>query len=91
MSAASEAGLWAQYDRRSANAKARAKQRMIILMEIEEQVGAGSGRTAASEAVARKHGVSLRSISDWRALVKGVPRHNWLPCLVSQYKGGRKK
>ncbi|MEP7221539.1 MAG: transposase domain-containing protein [Novosphingobium sp.] len=90
-SAAREAELWAQYNRQSAKNKARAEQRMALLMEVEAQEKAGSGRTAASNVVARKHGVCPRSIGDWRALVAGVPKEGWLPRLATQHKGGGKQ
>lgn len=90
-SAASDAELWSQYNRLSAKAKARSEQRMTLLMKIEERVKAGIGKTAATAEIARKNGVGTSAVAEWFALVKGVARHNWLPRLVPQYKGGGKQ
>ena len=90
-STASEAELWANFDRQTAKKRAIAERRVAIIAEIEAQVLAGSGRTAAAKAASRKHGVSLRSIGDWRALVVGAPKAGWLPRLVPQHKGGGKQ
>lgn len=88
MSAAAELADW--FARQPDTIKNRAKKSMAILAEVNALVELGNRRTAATESVARKHGVSPRAIAGWHALVAGFPRAQWLPRLAPQYKGGGK-
>ncbi|MFM2278865.1 MAG: hypothetical protein RLZZ444_1096 [Pseudomonadota bacterium] len=87
----SEAELWEWFDRQSGSIKEKAKLRLAILTEIETLIDRDWGRTEATRVVARKHGVSVRAIADWRTGLEEVPRHGWLPRLAPQYKGGGKE
>jgi hypothetical protein len=87
----SETELWEWFDRQSSSVKEKAKQRLAILTEIETLIDGDWGRTEATRVVARKHGVSVRAIADWRTSLEEVPRHGWLPRLAPRYKGGGKE
>lgn len=86
-----EAEAWAWYDQQPTSIKAKAEQRLAILSEIEASVDAGATKTAATQQIARAHGVSARAVADWYALIVSVARVDWLPRLAPQYKGGGKE
>lgn len=87
--AAAEAWRW--YESLPDRIKAKAAQRMAILMEIEGRIETGTGRTAATQEVARAHGVSPRAVAEWYTMAGKASRHDWLPYLAPQYKGGGKE
>ena len=87
----SEAEAWAWYDQQPTATKRKAEKRLAILTEILARVDAGTAKTAATEAVARGHGVSPRAVADWFSLIGNAPRTDWLPRLAPQYKGGGKE
>ncbi len=88
MSAAAELADW--FDRQPDAIKNKAKARLAILAEVNALVASGTGRTAATEIAATKHGVSPRAIASWHSAVAQFPNSQWLPRLAPQYKGGGK-
>ncbi len=85
------ADRWAWFDAQSCATKARAEQRLRILLEVEANVRSGTGKTAAIALAANAHGVSPRAVVAWFADVAGIPNANRLPFLAPQYKGGGKE
>lgn len=88
MSAAAELKEW--FDRQPDAIKAKAAARLAILAEVNALVSSGTGRTAATEAAAAKHGVSPRAIAGWHSAVSKFPKVEWLPRLAPRYNGGGK-
>lgn len=88
---AAAAERWAWFDEQTTETKKRAERRLTILQEIERLVATGTGKTAATQAIARKHGVAASPIADWWKAVADVPPAHRLPFLAPQYKGGRAK
>ncbi len=83
----SREAAWAAYDRRTDKHKRRAHERVLVLADVAELVGAGHPHTIAVMEVAAARGVSQRSIYAWTAMVAGVRRDDWLAYLVPQYAG----
>ncbi|MFZ5744827.1 MAG: transposase domain-containing protein [Pseudomonadota bacterium] len=83
-----ESNAWAWFEKQSNAIRAKANKRLSILVEIEELVGTGATKTAATHEVAQRHRVSPRAVAEWFAMVAGASRRHWLPRLAPQYKGG---
>lgn len=86
-----DADAWAWFDQQPSAVKAKAEERMAILLEVEAARDAGMNRNKAVETVADRHGLSCRAIGDWLALAAQVRRQDWLPQLAPKYKGGGKE
>lgn len=82
---------WGWYDRQSASIKAKAINRLSMLMEVETLRDAGTTQTSAINVVATRHGVSPRAIAGWFADVAGVSASDRLPFLAPRYQGGGKE
>lgn len=88
---AGDADAWEWFDQQPAAVKAKAEERMAILLEIEAARDTGVNRNKAIAAAADQHGISFRAIASWFALVSKARRPDWLPHLAPKYKGGGKE
>jgi hypothetical protein len=68
-----------------------AKVRLRILDRVESRVLGGAGRTAAVKMAAAQTGVCAKTIYNWRALVRGVERADWLAALTPARRGGGRR
>ena len=78
---------WAWYDALPSTIKDRAAQRLDALLRIDtlrRRVGAGP----AVRAIAEEKSVSVATLHNWRALVRGIARADWLPALAPAPRGG---
>lgn len=80
---------WAWFDRQPEKLKQRCRERLAALAQVEELVQQGSGRLYAMETVARERGLKLKTLYEWKKLVRDVPRSDWLPYLAPMHGGGR--
>ncbi len=83
----SDEAAWTAFERTTDKNKARARDRLAALQDVETLVSAGRPRTQAMMEVAAARGVSRSQLYAWAALVDGVPREHWLPRLVPQFTG----
>ncbi|MBI1495375.1 transposase domain-containing protein [Halocynthiibacter styelae] len=81
---------WDAFARASEHARSEAELRLqavTMFLDLELSLTA----TVAYDYVARKLGVSARSVMRWRDMVGGVEKRNWLVVLMPSAKTGRKK
>ncbi len=76
--------LWARFENLSDKQKAECRRRLDALAAVEKLEAAGFVLTAAIE-LARLD-CSARTFFDWRKMVAGVARVDWLPALAPEYK-----
>lgn len=79
---------WAWYEKQSAKSKDEAHRRLGIMEEIELLTGSGMTVSATIARMATDHGVSQATLYNWRDMIKGVTRDNWLPALTPRREGG---
>ncbi|SBW13052.1 transposase [uncultured Alphaproteobacteria bacterium] len=84
---AARAARWAHYDSLPDNRKAKAKERLAILQEVETLRLGGMPVDIAAQQIAALRCVGLSTIHLWRARVAGVPKADWLPYLADHYTG----
>ncbi|SBW11986.1 transposase [uncultured Alphaproteobacteria bacterium] len=84
---AARAARWAHYDSLPDNRKAKAKEKLATLQEVETLRLGGMPVDIAAQQVAALRGVGLSTIHSWRKKVAGVPKADWLPYLADQYTG----
>lgn len=80
---------WAWFDRQPEKLKARCRERLAALADVERAVREGHARTYAMTSVAEQRGLKLKTLYEWKKLVRDVPRADWLPYLAPMHGGGR--
>ncbi len=80
--------IWAWFDRQTEVRREKARQRMMLLLRIDEIIAQGVGRVLAIETVSREAGVGVSTLRDWLDLVRGVHRSDWMPALTPVKRGG---
>lgn len=80
---------WAWFDRQPEKLKARCRERLAALAQIERLVREGASRTYAMESTANERGLKLKTLYEWKKLVRDVARADWLPFLAPMHGGGR--
>lgn len=83
----SDEAAWAAYERATDKHKARARDRVLALRDVQALVSAGQPRTIAMMEVAAARGISRAQLYQWAATVDGVERHHWMAHLVPRYAG----
>lgn len=83
--------LWSWFDAQSDKVKDEARRRAMILNSVGTYVESGLDATRAVQNVAASAGVSVSTIWNWSALVRGVPAADRLPHLAPRRKGGGKE
>lgn len=78
---------WAWFERLPESRKAKARLRQALLLEAEALIGAGWPVHDAVVTVANRHKVGKSTVFDWRALVAGLHRSDWLPALAPRHIG----
>ncbi|MBW4708659.1 Mu transposase C-terminal domain-containing protein [Roseobacter sp. YSTF-M11] len=73
---------WTDFEGLKDSAKAKARMRLEAIRLIEALHGAGNSHVAATDAVARKYGVSSRTIYNWLSMIEGVAEEDRLAYLV---------
>lgn len=83
---------WIAFDNAPATQKAIAQDRLKTLQAVlEEKSLTACGDTVAVQRIAEREGVSPASIRNWRKMVRGVDRADWLPALLPSYKATAKR
>lgn len=82
---------WRWFDRQSESVRADATARLKVIDAVQLLQDAGMTATAAIATIAGREGVSIATINNWRALVKGVPAADRLPWLAPHRVGGGKE
>lgn len=80
------AAMWASFEGLSKRQKQACEERLAILHDVAAMEAAGSTASAAVARAASRHGVSTRSIFEWRKMVAGRARQDWLPALAPGYR-----
>ena len=80
---------WAWFDRQPEKLKQRCRERLDALAQIERLVREGASRTYAMETTANERGLKLKTLYEWKKLVRDVARADWLPFLAPMHGGGR--
>lgn len=79
--------LMTWFERQTDKVRGEAARRRDALAAIDELTAAGHTTTAAVAIVAARHGVGAATLYEWRKLVRGAPRSEWLPRLAPQRQG----
>lgn len=79
--------LWAQFARRPARQKERARRRLAAIQAALALIKRDMARKRAYAEAARIHGFSAASLERWVGEVKGYPESDWLPLLAPNYVG----
>lgn len=83
---ADAAVAWAAYEKLSKGHRTEAERRMRVMMRVEGMVDDGLTRKAALAIVLPEEGVARATYFDWRKLVRGKLRMDWLPALAPRWK-----
>jgi putative transposase len=78
--------LWARYETFSKSQKAEAQSRLEGLQLIDRYLETGRAARVAIELAAEDLGVSRATLYNWRKLVAGLDRTDWLPALAPASK-----
>lgn len=78
--------LWARFEALSKAHKDECQRRLDALVAAEKQEGAGRSVSAAVALAAADAGTSSATIFNWRKMVQGVSRADWLAALAPSYK-----
>ncbi len=81
--------LWQRYEALPAHHKAACGARLRALQMADELEQAGMAATAAVLMACRKAGVEKSALYQWRGMVEGVDRQDWLAALAPSYKSER--
>lgn len=84
---ASATVAWAHYEAKPQSLKDKAIARLEALDACERILANGVGKRAALHAVGAQLGIAWQNLNRWYALVKGLPRADWLPALAPKYAG----
>ncbi|MBZ0164598.1 MAG: Mu transposase C-terminal domain-containing protein [Notoacmeibacter sp.] len=79
--------LWQRFEALPAKHKRTAEQRLAVLATVERYRAGGLSVTAAIARAAGEAGVSAASVHNWRKLIHGVKRADWLAALAPGYGG----
>lgn len=74
--------LWALFERLTTSQKAECKRRLEVLAEVDRLVAAGIRTSNAVAGLQQTHGVARASYYEWRKLVEGHARQDWLAALA---------
>ncbi len=83
--------LWESYDSKPQSLKDEAAKRLSILLELDQLVANGVTKSQAVNEVCKGHDVGRNTLYNWKKLVDGVRRDDWLAALMPSYacKGRR--
>ena len=78
--------MWARYEALPSQHKTTCEARLKALLLVEELERAGMTAKAAVLMACSKGGVEKSAIYEWRTMVEGVDRADWLAALAPGYK-----
>jgi len=77
---------WARFELLSASQKAESRRRLDALETVERYLAAGRAARVAVQLAADRLTISRATLYNWRKLVAGVDRADWLPALAPASK-----
>ncbi|SEH22569.1 transposase domain-containing protein [Rhizobium sp. NFR12] len=83
--------LWDRYEKLSAEHKATCEQRLKALQMAAELEDAGMSAKAAVTMACRKAGIAKSALYEWRGMVEGVDRQDWVAALAPSYQPDRSR
>jgi putative transposase len=81
--------LWAKFEGLSSEHIATCEQRLAVLKEVSELAFSGMTPGHAVSFVAGKTGVKKSAYYEWRQMVEGLDRTDWLAALAPSYRAER--
>ncbi|OED43586.1 hypothetical protein ACH42_09750 [Endozoicomonas sp. (ex Bugula neritina AB1)] len=81
--------LWTHFEKIPLSMQDRARFKLKVLVLFEELRDSGLTSQEAEQQIKDGYGVSRATLFRWKKVVKEIPRGDWLPCLVDDYKGGQ--
>lgn len=88
---AAESQLWQAFNSLKEAHRAEAAKRLSALETLAGLRSSGMAETAAGRRAARECGVSLATLYNWRSMVAGLRRADWLAALAPNHGGGRSR
>lgn len=79
---------WRWLGQQNTKTKAEAERRLAIVGEVDLLCQAGQTKSSAVAAIASIHTVGKATLWNWLDMIKGTPRHDWLPALAPRRQGG---
>lgn len=79
--------IWLNYEKLSADHKEQCAARLACLVEVAALRELGMTVSAAQRQVAKERHVAVATISNWKAMVRGKKRADWLAALAPNYGG----
>ncbi len=84
------AEMWASYDALPERKKAKAREKLDVLLTVRDLEMAGEETFLAIKLLSVRTGVSVRTIYNWKAEVEGKAQADWLPHLAPRHFGSVK-
>ncbi|WP_179869605.1 transposase domain-containing protein [Rhizobium chutanense] len=81
--------LWQRYEALSSEHKGICEQRLKVIQTADELERGGLSAKAAVMMACRRGGVEKSTLYQWREMVSGVDRQDWLAALAPSYKSER--
>lgn len=81
--------LWQRYEALPERHKAVAASRLQAVRDVLEMAVNGTTAQAAAALIARREGVSVRTIYNWQEITTAHPREDWLAALAPAYRSER--
>lgn len=78
--------MWAEFERKSSKARAKAMERLEIVRLVSQLRAGGAAKNVAVVDAAKMHNVSPRSIYNWLEMLVGVSEGDHLPALAASHK-----
>lgn len=85
------AAAWAAHEKLSKGHRVEAERRMRVMMRVESLVDDGLTRKDAIALVLPEEGVARATYFEWRQMVRGKLRMDWLPALAPGWKSNPPK
>lgn len=79
--------LWDAFERKPQRLKDEAARRLSAVQGVERLADTGSGRSKATEEVAKVYGESRATLYRWLKAVRGLEPNDWLAALAPHYAG----
>ncbi|MCF1449960.1 DDE-type integrase/transposase/recombinase [Agrobacterium vitis] len=78
-------GLWAKFEALADNHKAICRTRLNTILEVEQLQASGISAMDALKHACRKAGISKATFYEWRKMIAGQARQDWLAALAPSF------
>jgi len=79
--------MWTFFDALPDKKKEKAREKLAALDEINALIVSGMHKDIACQMVATQRDIAVRTVYNWRGLVAGKDRADWLPYLAPRHVG----